>query len=56
MWGNLPVHIISFSFDLVYMRGYMDRRVTPPEWVTSLTWGLLPPSKQAFSVKDFEVD
>ena len=26
---------------------YMDRRVTPPERVTSPTWGPLPPYKQA---------
>ena len=25
----------------------MDRQVTPPKQVTSLTWGLLPPCKQA---------
>ena len=26
---------------------YMDRRVTPPGWVTSPTWGPPPPCKQA---------
>ena len=31
------------------MRDYMDRRVTPPKWVTSLTWGPSPPFKQALS-------
>ena len=25
----------------------MDRRVTPPKWVTSPTWGPPPPCKQA---------
>ena len=29
------------------MRDYMDSRVTPPNQVTSLTWGPSPPSKQA---------
>ena len=28
----------------------MDRRVTPPWWVTSPTWGPLPPYKQALRV------
>ena len=27
----------------------MDRRVTPPERVTSPTWGLLPPCKQVLN-------
>ena len=27
----------------------MDRRVTPPKWVTSPTWGPLPARKQALS-------
>ena len=29
------------------MRDCMDRRVTPPERVTSPTWGSPPPCKQA---------
>ena len=28
----------------------MDRRVTPPWWVTSPTWGPLPPYKQVLRV------
>ena len=31
------------------MRDYMDRRVTPPKWVTSPTWGPSPPRKQVLS-------
>ena len=31
----------------------MDRRVTPPKWVTSPTWGTPPPCKQALSFKFF---
>ena len=27
----------------------MERRVTPPRWVTSPTWGPPPPCKQALS-------
>ena len=30
-----------------HMRDYMDRRVTPPKWVTSPTWRPPPPCKQA---------
>ena len=30
------------------MRDYMDRRVIPPERVTSSTWCLPPPCEQAF--------
>ena len=29
------------------MRDFMDRRVTPPKWVSSPTWGPPPPCKQA---------
>ena len=32
------------------IRNYMDRRVTPPWWVTSPTWGPLPPYKQVLRV------
>ena len=31
------------------MRDYMHRRVTPPEWVTSPTWGPPPPCKQVLN-------
>ena len=31
----------------VKMRDYMERQVTPPKQVTSPTWGLLLPCKQA---------
>ena len=31
------------------MRDYMYRRVTPPKWVTSPTWGPSPPCKEALS-------
>ena len=31
------------------MRDYMDRRITPPKWVTSPTWGPSLPLKQALS-------
>ena len=34
----------------IKMRDYMDRRVTPPKRVTSPTWGLPPPCKQALNV------
>ena len=33
------------------MRGYMDRRVTPPKRVTSSTWGPPPPCKQSLTVQ-----
>ena len=33
--------------DQIKMIDYMDRRVTPPKRVTSPTWGLPPPCKQA---------
>ena len=35
------------------MRDYMDRRVTPPKLVTSSTWGLPPPWKQAVRKTQF---
>ena len=36
--------------DQINMRGYMDRWVTPPERVTSPTWGPPPPCKHALSL------
>jgi len=36
---------------IIIMRHYMNRRVTPPKWVTSPTWGPPPPCKQALSDK-----
>ena len=38
---------LSCKRDQIKMRDYMDRRVTPPKRVTSPTWGLPPPCKQA---------
>ena len=46
-WGWLP-HLIC-KRDLIKMRDYMDRRVTPPKRVTSPIWGTPPPSKQALN-------
>ena len=43
--GGLP-HL-TCKRDQIKMRDYMDRRVTPPERVTSPTWGPPPPCKQA---------
>ena len=43
--GGLP-HL-TCKLDQIKMSDYMDRRVTPPKQVTSLTWGPLPPCKQA---------
>ena len=37
---------LSCKHDQIKMRDYMDRRVTPPKRVTSLTWGPPPPCKQ----------
>ena len=31
----------------IKMGDYMDRRIIPPKWVTSPTWGPPPPCKQA---------
>ena len=36
--------------DQIKMRDYMDKRVTPPKWVTIPTWGPPPPCKQALKV------
>ena len=38
---------LSCKRDQIKTSDYMDRRVTPPKQVTSLTWGPLPPCKQA---------
>ena len=46
-FGGLPN--LTCKRDYIKMRDYMDRRVTPPKRVTSLTWGPLPPCKQALS-------
>ena len=47
-YGGSP-HL-SCKRDQIKMRDYMDRRVTPPKRVTSPTWGLPPPCKQALSI------
>ena len=41
---------LSCKRNQIKMRGYMDRRVTPPKRVTSLTWGPPPPCKQALTI------
>ena len=46
-WG--VTHLSSKS-DQIKMREHMDRRVTPPKWVTIPAWGSLPPCKQALKV------
>ena len=33
----------------------MDRRVTPPKWVTSPTWGPPPPYKQALRLQTVRI-
>ena len=38
--------------DQIEMRDYMDRRVTPPKWVTMPTCGPPPPCKQALSLRN----
>ena len=43
--GKLP-HL-TCKRDHIKMRDYMDRRVTPPKWVTSPTSGPPPPCKRA---------
>ena len=42
-------HPIYHENVIKIMRDYMDRRITPPKQVTSTTWGLPPPCKQALS-------
>ena len=44
---------LSCKRDQINMRDYMDRRMTPPKRVTSLTWGPQPPCKQTLTVLDF---
>ena len=46
-------HHLSSTRDLVKIRDYMDKRVTPPKRVTSPTWGPPPPCKQALSHEFF---
>ena len=48
-WGNMRrvTQRRSCKLDQMKMKDYMDRRVTPPKWVTSPTWGPPPPCKQA---------
>ena len=41
---------LSCKRDQIKMRDYMDRWVTPPKRVTSPTWGLPPPCKQALNL------
>ena len=41
------LHHLTCKRDHIKMRDCMDRRVTPSKRVTSLTWGPLPPCKQA---------
>ena len=41
---------LSCERDQIKMKDYMDRRVTPPKWVTMPTWGPPPPCKQALKV------
>ena len=43
--GKLP-HL-TCKRELIKMRDYMDRQVTPPKRVTSPTWGLPSPCEQA---------
>ena len=41
---------LSCKCDRIKMTDYMDRRVTQPKGVTSLTWGPPPPCEQALNV------
>ena len=41
---------LSCKRDQIKMRDYMDRQVTPPNWVTMPTWGPPPTCKQALKV------
>ena len=47
MAGHPTYHVNVIKFNK--MRDYMDRQVTPPERVTSPTWGPPLPCKQALS-------
>ena len=40
----------AYHVNVIKMRGYMDTRVTPPERVTSPTWGPPPPCKRALNL------
>ena len=51
--GGLP-HL-TCKCDYIKMRDYMDRRVTPPKWVTSPTWGPPPPYKQALRLQTVRI-
>ena len=42
---------LSCKRDLIKMRDYMDRWVTPSKRVTSPTWGPPPPCKQALRLR-----
>ena len=44
--GEVTPHL-SCKRDQIKIGDYMDRRVTPPKWVASPTWGPTPPCKQA---------
>ena len=44
---------LSCKRDQIKMRDYMDRRLIPPKRVTSPTWGLPPPCKQALTSGSF---
>ena len=48
--GGLP-HL-TCKRDQIKLRDCMNRRVTPPERVTSPTWGPPPPCKQAISADE----
>ena len=41
---------LSCKRDQIKMRDYVDRRVTPPKWVTSPTWGPPPLYEQALRI------
>ena len=41
---------LTCTRDQIKIRDYIDWRVTPPQWVTSPTWGAPPPCKQALRV------
>ena len=46
--------LLSCKRDPSKMRDYMDRRVTPPNRVTSHTWGPPPPCKQVLTFLPFQ--
>ena len=43
------LHLPCKCNQIIKMRDYVDRRVTPPTRVTSPTWGLPPPCKRVLS-------